>query len=657
MKKLFTLLMLMVLSIGGAWAQGDVFTISYNGSDAQSTEGYFTHSGKHNINTKFTGGTYAGINFTSGLKMEGTTEIYFTSTSEATVTIVQSTWESNGVVKTNKLDEDELTDGVTDATNNVVVHTIEKLAAGEHKISRGSGENGIYYIKVEYTGVAMQQLDTPEISYNETSGEVTISDVPEAVGVYYTTDGSAPTETSTKYDAPFIVEDGTIVKAIAVGDGTTTINSSVAECVIVLKGVTLEAPVIKSYNGTVAITCQSPNVTIEYSTNGTDYTAYSRAFTLTESATVYARATREGAATSEIAEEKVEAVPANVKSRTIYMGYGSFDLIKYKDSGTYSILKGSSGDDAEGYQLELRTSGKEWSASDKIACGSESRTSIKLSNGAPNALILPEGVKATRLTIYSFVNAASGTRTSGWCEINGEDLTDVVNEVPMGATSDLDDRLTNPDVRIFPLDNVTGEITFKNTGEQLCFAIALDVIETPQTVAISDAKFATCVAGSNLDFAGTDVTAYAVTNVTATTVELTEVEKVAKGQVVVIGAAEAGEYEIPMTTKAVTVTESLMKSSDTDVNVDTENYYIVADGEEGVGFYLVKTGTAIPAGKGYLVVESAAKFIGLGLGATGINEVKASAENNGEIYNLNGQRVATPAKGLYIMNGKKVIFK
>lgn len=178
-----------------------------------------------------------------------------------------------------------------------------------------------------------------------------------------------------------------------------------------------------------------------------------------------------------------------------------------------------------------------------------------------------------------------------------------------------------------------------------------------QTVAISDAKFATCVAGSNLDFAGTDVTAYAVTNVTATTVELTEVEKVAKGQVVVVGAAEAGEYEIPAATEEFTATTSLMKSSDTDVNVDTENYYIVADGEEGVGFYPVKTGTAIPAGKGYLVVESAAKFIGLGLGATGINEVKASAENNGEIYNLNGQRVAAPAKGLYIMNGKKVIFK
>lgn len=41
---------------------------------------------------------------------------------------------------------------------------------------------------------------------------------------------------------------------------------------------------------------------------------------------------------------------------------------------------------------------------------------------------------------------------------------------------------------------------------------------------------------------------------------------------------------------------------------------------------------------------------------TGINTVSRVAINN-EYYNLNGQRVAQPTKGLYIMNGKKVIIK
>ena len=43
--------------------------------------------------------------------------------------------------------------------------------------------------------------------------------------------------------------------------------------------------------------------------------------------------------------------------------------------------------------------------------------------------------------------------------------------------------------------------------------------------------------------------------------------------------------------------------------------------------------------------------------STGINEVKHGAISNNRFYNLNGQEVAQPTKGLYIMNGKKVIIK
>ncbi len=45
-------------------------------------------------------------------------------------------------------------------------------------------------------------------------------------------------------------------------------------------------------------------------------------------------------------------------------------------------------------------------------------------------------------------------------------------------------------------------------------------------------------------------------------------------------------------------------------------------------------------------------------GITGISEVKSMTEvNNGKYYNLNGQEVENPTKGLYIVNGKKVILK
>lgn len=42
---------------------------------------------------------------------------------------------------------------------------------------------------------------------------------------------------------------------------------------------------------------------------------------------------------------------------------------------------------------------------------------------------------------------------------------------------------------------------------------------------------------------------------------------------------------------------------------------------------------------------------------TGINEVKTAERFQGAIYNVAGQRITTPAKGLYIMNGKKIVVK
>ena len=74
----------------------------------------------------------------------------------------------------------------------------------------------------------------------------------------------------------------------------------------------------------------------------------------------------------------------------------------------------------------------------------------------------------------------------------------------------------------------------------------------------------------------------------------------------------------------------------------------------------------IPAGKAYVTVPSTAFPDGartLGISFDDVTIVDAARLNNhGEmmnesVYNLQGQRVAQPAKGLYIMNGKKVIIK
>lgn len=46
-----------------------------------------------------------------------------------------------------------------------------------------------------------------------------------------------------------------------------------------------------------------------------------------------------------------------------------------------------------------------------------------------------------------------------------------------------------------------------------------------------------------------------------------------------------------------------------------------------------------------------------GVVVTAIDNNREIINNNGTVYNLNGQRIATPQKGLYVVNGKKVINK
>ena len=76
----------------------------------------------------------------------------------------------------------------------------------------------------------------------------------------------------------------------------------------------------------------------------------------------------------------------------------------------------------------------------------------------------------------------------------------------------------------------------------------------------------------------------------------------------------------------------------------------------------VNAGT-VPAGKALLpqsVVTSSVKEFTFDFGeddADGINEVNGSGLMvNGPVYDLQGRRVQKPGKGLYIVNGKKILF-
>ena len=177
---------------------------------------------------------------------------------------------------------------------------------------------------------------------------------------------------------------------------------------------------------------------------------------------------------------------------------------------------------------------------------------------------------------------------------------------------------------------------------------------------ITDALYATTSFPAAVDFSQTDgITAY-IASVNGSKVKLTEVTKVPAGTGVILKGA-AADYTLQPTTEATDdITGNELLVSDGTVTGDG-NVYVLAKKDGKVGFGKLKSSDTLAAGKAYLVISSgsAPDFIGLGENVTGINAMvegqRPKAE--GQYYNLKGQRVAQPTKGLYIVNGKVVVMK
>ena len=192
----------------------------------------------------------------------------------------------------------------------------------------------------------------------------------------------------------------------------------------------------------------------------------------------------------------------------------------------------------------------------------------------------------------------------------------------------------------------------------------LAVLEAAVKKNISSAGWATFCSSNALDCANlpTGVTAYKVSAITATSATLEPVtEAVAAGTGLILSGT-AGTYSIPVAASGSDISATnKLKGAVTATTLADGTFYILQGGK----FHLV-TGAAteadrtVPAGKAYLLKSDIAGAPSLNLvfgeETTGINTVTHEIQN-GEFYNLNGQRIATPTKGLYIINGKKIIVK
>ena len=91
----------------------------------------------------------------------------------------------------------------------------------------------------------------------------------------------------------------------------------------------------------------------------------------------------------------------------------------------------------------------------------------------------------------------------------------------------------------------------------------------------------------------------------------------------------------------------------------SKNYILNKHSQYGLGFYLAN-GKNLAANRAYMriPVQTAREFIGINFDgdATGIESIRLNGTDDA-IYDLQGRKVMNPAKGLYIVNGKKVVVK
>lgn len=180
--------------------------------------------------------------------------------------------------------------------------------------------------------------------------------------------------------------------------------------------------------------------------------------------------------------------------------------------------------------------------------------------------------------------------------------------------------------------------------------------EEGATVTITDAGYATYCSEKDLDFSNTSLTAYKAA-IADTEVSFSEVKQVPAGQGVLLKGAK-GTYSVPVAANAAALTGNALIGVTEQTTVNESGIFVLLNGDSGVGFYKTTANAfTVGAHTAYIpaLPNSSRDFIAVDE-TTAIKAVE-SQQQDGEIYNLAGQRVAKAMKGLYIIGGKKVVIK
>lgn len=185
---------------------------------------------------------------------------------------------------------------------------------------------------------------------------------------------------------------------------------------------------------------------------------------------------------------------------------------------------------------------------------------------------------------------------------------------------------------------------------------------------IGEDGIATFSSSKHLSFAEAGITPYYASEINDdnSSVTLTPVDnKTTWGYQGYVLRGAAGSYDIPVIeeSEAAYPSDNLLKATSdyaADLNVVAgKNRYIFAKNGSNIGFYRLGSAYTLAAHRAYLEIDdtSAAARVSLLFSddeTTAVQTIEAiERPQSDKIYNISGQQVVKPTRGLYIINGKK----
>jgi hypothetical protein len=302
--------------------------------------------------------------------------------------------------------------GTTPTTSSPVYSGPITVSSSEtvEAIATASGYTNSAVASAAYTiniPVAATPTFSPAAGTYTSAQAVTISDATGGATIYYTTNGTTPTTSSTKYTSAITVSSSETVEAMAVASGYT--NSAEASATYTINIPVAATPTFSPAAGTytsmqtVTISDATSGATIYYTTNGstptTSSTVYSGPIAVSSSGTLEAIAVASGYSNSAVA------------SATYTITAPSFTLSA--SPASVSVAQGSSGTSTitvnavSGFvgTVSLAASGQPSGVTASLAAGSAAGTQVLTLTASTSAAVTSTPVTVT-------VTGTSGTLTA-----------------------------------------------------------------------------------------------------------------------------------------------------------------------------------------------------------------------------------------------------